>query len=100
MLLQKLSSPRINGFNHKVISYRRHIIIPKATWADSIIESSRIVGEGLTLFVFFTCALNWVHYKQLREQIESTQNKQKNVATKVHKESAFDKSRNEDNPDM
>lgn len=97
-----LSRPRINAFNQRILlnKKRRNMQIAKVTWADSLIESSRILGEGLTLFVFFTCALNWIHYKQLREQIESSQNKSKNVATKVHKESKVDIQRDGEKPDM
>lgn len=30
------------------------------------VEVSRVVGKGLTLWVFFTSALNWMYYRNKR----------------------------------
>lgn len=44
--------------------------IAHASWTDDLIFQSKIIGEGLTLFVLFTSTMNWWHYKQQREEIE------------------------------
>lgn len=37
----------------------------------SIVEYSEIMGKGLTLFVFFTATLNWLHYREMRKSMEA-----------------------------
>ena len=39
-----------------------------------IIEYSEVIGKSLILFVFFTTSLNWIYYKNLREEMEKENN--------------------------
>jgi len=51
--------------------------IAQASWTDDLIFQSKIIGEGLTLFVLFTSTMNWWHYKQMREHYENSDEEKK-----------------------
>lgn len=43
---------------------------------------SRIIGEGITLFTFTYCTLNWLFYRRIRKQIEKNEEEQNNKNNK------------------
>lgn len=56
-----------------LVTRRRPIFIPREriVMHASIVEYSEIMGKGLTLFVFFTATLNWLHYREMRKSMEA-----------------------------
>lgn len=48
---------------------------PKAIVSPEFMETTRIVGKGLTLFVLFASTLNWWYFRRTREDVEDTQKK-------------------------
>lgn len=47
------------------------------------VEMSKTIGKGLTLWVFFTSSLNWMHYRSMTRKAETPDDtkdtKRKNV---------------------
>lgn len=37
---------------------------------DVLVSQSELIGRSLTLFVFFTASLNYLHYRDIRKRIE------------------------------
>ena len=35
-----------------------------------VIETSRLIGDGIVWFTFIYCTLNWLHYRALRQDAE------------------------------
>ena len=49
----------------------RQIVASPSHITDTIIlNSSRIIGNGIVMFTFIYTTLNWLHYKTLREKNE------------------------------
>lgn len=42
----------------------------QASLVETLEYSSYIIGKGIIVFTMFYCSLNWLHYKNLREQNE------------------------------
>lgn len=36
---------------------------------------SRVIGEGITIFTFTYCTLNWMFYRKIRKQVEENNEK-------------------------
>lgn len=60
--------------NNRTSQNRKQLkTIPQASMG--IVEYSEIIGKGLILFVFFTSSLNWLHYRNLRQQMDDENEK-------------------------
>lgn len=55
---------------------RRTIPCRAASLSEVLITQSELIGKGLTLFVFFTSALNYLYYRSIREDVEKLNNKE------------------------
>jgi hypothetical protein len=44
---------------------RRRVVIKNSF---DPVETSRVIGKGITLWVLFTSALNWLHYKKINDK--------------------------------
>jgi hypothetical protein len=44
---------------------------------EALVETSRLVGQGMILFVLFTTTANWWYYRRWREEAEARQKKDK-----------------------
>lgn len=58
---------------YPISCYNRKSTIVRA----GIVEYSELIGKSLILFVFFTTTLNWIYYKNLREEIEKEKKNKK-----------------------
>ena len=43
----------------------------RASLSEVLITQSYLIGKGLTLFVLFTAALNYLYYRRIREDYEN-----------------------------
>lgn len=46
---------------------------------------SRIIGEGITLFTFTYCTLNWLLYRRIRKQLEKNEDEKTNKTNNTNK---------------
>lgn len=53
--------PKIIRINKKQIIYRHN----KSSMYDSILNTTKVVGDGITLFVFFYASLNYLYYRDI-----------------------------------
>lgn len=60
---------------------RGKIVAPKMSL--DVVETSYLVGKGLTLWVLFTTSLNWYHYRSIRKAAEK-KNEQRDEDNKKH----------------
>jgi len=50
----------------RYLNVRPRVIVPKVTLAEAqLVETSYLVGKGITLFTMFYCTLNWLFYRDL-----------------------------------
>lgn len=45
--------------------------------APDIVEVSYFVGKSMTLFIGFFCGLQWLHYKQIADELDNNNDKKK-----------------------
>ncbi len=45
--------------------------------APDIVEISYFVGKSMTLYVCFYCGLQWLHYKQITDELDNENDKKK-----------------------
>ena len=56
---------------HQVFAPKRYNIIPRVNPEHvQLIETVRIIGEGVIYFTIFYCGLNWLHYRRIRHHNE------------------------------
>ena len=55
---------------------RKYPTQTKATFVDTIVHQSEIIGRGFILFVLFTSALNYFYYKDITSKIEESEAEQ------------------------
>lgn len=54
----------------------RQLMIPNAVVSPDFLETTRIVGKGITMFVLFAATMNWWYFKRTREDAEASQKKE------------------------
>lgn len=45
-------------------------VLVRANWADTLVQNSRILGDGLIWFVFLASSMNYLYYRNLRKDYE------------------------------
>lgn len=64
---------------HHLAPRTRHVAPTRQTQShatgmtDQLIHMSYFVGKSITLFTFFFCSLNWLHYKEINGKDEEDQ---------------------------
>lgn len=62
-----VTRPRIAP--HVRLLYAKPLVRRRSLPVD-LVEQSRVVGEGVILFVFFYTSLNYLHYRSIRKRFE------------------------------
>ncbi len=84
MLNYRLTSARPSRQIHSIYKKRLHQIsraprlVERKSFIQNIEYQSYLIGKGVILFTFFYCSLNWMHYRNLRRNIEKREEENDN----------------------